>query len=71
MKINHFDDADLSQLRTIRARLYDDKPLTGDQRRDLANKLDAILRHVETADIEPSSQVVDERVGDYEKPGRR
>jgi hypothetical protein len=27
----------------VKTRLYDDRPLTGDQRRDLANTLDAIM----------------------------
>jgi len=33
----------LSGLREIMTRLYDDKPLNGDERRDLANKMHAIL----------------------------
>lgn len=34
---------DYQKLQQLKRRLYDDKPLTGDQRRDLANHLDAIL----------------------------
>lgn len=38
---------DMAALRVILARLYDDRPLTGDQRRDLANAMDATLHHAE------------------------
>ena len=37
------DDMQARALDTVRLRLYDDRPLSGDQRRDLANKLDAIM----------------------------
>ena len=30
-------------LRSINTRLYDDRPLTGDERRDLANKMQAVM----------------------------
>ena len=33
----------LDRLRTIMTRLYDDRPLSGDQRRDLANAMFALL----------------------------
>jgi hypothetical protein len=33
----------LARLRAIERRLYDDRPLDGDQRRDLANAMNAIL----------------------------
>lgn len=36
---------DYQKLIKIKQRLYDDKPLTGDQRRDLANHMDAVLHH--------------------------
>jgi len=36
----------LSRLQDIKRRLYSDKPLSGDERRDLANALDALLASV-------------------------
>lgn len=37
------DGETLTKLRAVERRLYDDKPLSGDQRRDLANTLNALL----------------------------
>jgi len=37
------DKAAFLSLRAIMTRLYDDRPLTGDERRDLANKMFAVL----------------------------
>lgn len=45
-----FDAVDMRLLEVIRLRLYDYKPLSGDQRRDLANTLDAIMHRVEEFD---------------------
>lgn len=39
-----FDDIDMRKLRAVMDRLYSDKPLTVDQRRDLANVLFAVLQ---------------------------
>ncbi len=36
----------LGRLQAIKRRLYSDKPLSGDERRDLANALDALLASV-------------------------
>jgi hypothetical protein len=36
------------KLREIEKRLYDDRPLTPDQRRDLANMMNAVLHTVES-----------------------
>jgi hypothetical protein len=41
----------LQALHAIKARLYSDSPLSGDERRDIANALDAILSKIETAEI--------------------
>ena len=38
-----FDTRDMAKLRAINARLYDDRPFTPDQRRDLANAMNAVL----------------------------
>jgi hypothetical protein len=38
-----FDDEDFERLESVCKRLYNDKPLTGDERRDLANLLQIIL----------------------------
>lgn len=40
------DGETLLRLRSVATRLYDDRPLSGDQRRDLANKLDALLYEI-------------------------
>jgi hypothetical protein len=37
------DELMFERLKRIKDRLYDDKPLSGDQRRDLANTLDAVM----------------------------
>lgn len=42
-KVYAFAPEQMRSLDSIRLRLYEDKPLTGDQRRDLANKLDALM----------------------------
>jgi hypothetical protein len=45
---NYFLEAkQLRILREVERRLYDDRPLNGDQRRDLANTLNAILSSVQ------------------------
>lgn len=38
-----FSDGDFRVLESVKKRLYSDAPLTGDDRRDLANTLDAVL----------------------------
>jgi hypothetical protein len=38
-----FEASQMRSLNAIRERLYDDKPLSGDQRCDLANTLDALM----------------------------
>lgn len=40
------DPLTLEKLRAINRRLYDDRPLSGDQRRDLANALYAVLNEI-------------------------
>ena len=52
MRINHLDDADLATLRNILHRLYDARPLSDHDRRDMANLMRLILGRVETADVE-------------------
>ena len=47
-KINHIDDRDLATLRNINKRLYDDKPLVGEERRDQAHLMWLILGRVES-----------------------
>jgi hypothetical protein len=42
----YLDPVDLRKLEAVMRRLYDDRPLSGDQRRDLANAMDAILHGV-------------------------
>jgi hypothetical protein len=37
------EPATYDRLKAVMRRLYDDKPLTGDQRRDLANTMHALL----------------------------
>jgi hypothetical protein len=41
-----FEACDMRALEKLRQRLYADKPLSADERRDLANTLDALLRKV-------------------------
>jgi len=38
------EDVQMDRLRAIMNRLYDDRPLNGDQRRDLANAMFAVLQ---------------------------
>lgn len=38
-----FDASQMRSLEVIRLRLYSDAPLSADERRDLANKLDALM----------------------------
>jgi hypothetical protein len=40
-----FEAGDMRVLERLRRRLYADRPLSGDERRDLANTLDALMRH--------------------------
>lgn len=42
-KMYAFEAGKMRSLDSIRLRLYDDKPITPDQRRDLANQLDALM----------------------------
>jgi len=42
-----FDATDMSRLRKICDRIYAEEPLKGDERRDLANHMDALLHHAE------------------------
>lgn len=49
-----FSAGDMRSFEHIRLRLYDDKPLSGEQRRDLANTLDAILH--KAVDLSPGLQ---------------
>jgi hypothetical protein len=37
----------LAGLRQVLTRLYSDRPLIGDERRDLANRMDALLGHID------------------------
>lgn len=39
----HVEIEDYRKLVRIKQRLFDDKPLTGDDRRDLANFMDAVM----------------------------
>lgn len=55
-----WEAADMRALFRIRARLYDDKPLTGDARRDLANALDAIIRRSSEIDMTWTDHMGDE-----------
>ena len=41
------DSETLTGLRGVLRRLYDDRPLKGDDRRDLANRMDALLGHID------------------------
>ena len=45
-KVYLFEAEAMRKLERIKARLYDDKMLSGDRRRDLANALDAIMSSV-------------------------
>lgn len=40
------DTVGFNNLQAVKARLYSDKPLSGDERRDLANIMDAALSRV-------------------------
>jgi hypothetical protein len=49
-----FEAGDMRLLEEVKTRLYEDKPLSGDQRRDLANTLDAVLD--KAVDLSPGLQ---------------
>jgi hypothetical protein len=49
---NYYCDSEtLTSLRQVCTRLYSDKPLVGDERRDLANRMEALLGHIDTAPV--------------------
>lgn len=45
--------SDLSQLQFVMKELFSDKPMNGDIRRDLANKMHAILSRVQDQELPP------------------
>jgi len=46
------DGVDFQILWAVRERLYHHKPLTGDERRDLANTMDAVLHRIRAFPVE-------------------
>ena len=51
------DGALLQAVRDIMSRLYNDRPIEPDERRDMANRLDAVLEYIQIADYSlPSVQ---------------
>lgn len=51
MIVNHIEDDDLERLVQLKRWLYSDQPLSGDQRRDLANAMDALLAKIVRIDL--------------------
>jgi hypothetical protein len=45
------DNGTLAGLRQVVTRLYSDRPLIGDERRDLANRMEALLGHIEDTPV--------------------
>jgi len=55
-----FEAADMRKLEQIKTRLYAPEPLTGDERRDLANTMDAVMGKATEIDCDLPAEFQDE-----------
>lgn len=51
INVNHVEEADLAMVRMVKERLYNDRGLSLDERRNLAKVLEGVLARVESGAV--------------------